>query len=498
MKTGEDARQSLLAGINKVAKAIRGTLGPAATTAIIQREDKFPVVLNDGVSIAKAVHDDDPYVMMGISLIQQVAEEAQSYSGDGTTTATILAQSLCNLGSDYMQEYDLTPRNLVEIIEVEAEAIINAIEDCAIPANDLEAVASIAANNDPKLGLLIAEVMEKVGKDGVVSVEVGSGYETTYEMVNGFEIHSGSISPHFPSSMDDANVLLVQDKINSFNQLLPALEKSISENRGLLIIANDFNPRMLPNLLINVMQGKVNACVIKTPQMGKAQEDWLLDIQSVVHGPIYGKMYDMDISKVEVHGMGHITSMETKRDTTVIKTDTSPDEAHLDDLYQLRDKLDAQEDTDANEWETEMIERRIGRLTNGVASIRVGGYTEVELLETKERVDDAVNAVKHAMQDGIIPGGGCLLNFFGDKSEYDFIDRAFAVPMFTILDNAGQIDDSPYVPSTQYGRDALDGTLVDLVEAGIVDPVNVTINSIRSAVSIAKLVLTSDCLIPLR
>ena len=490
MKTGKDARKALLSGVNKVATAVKGTLGPAATTVILQREDKFPLILNDGVSIAKAVKDEDPYINMGVNLIQQVASEAQSSSGDGTTTATILAQALCNLGFQHLEEEEITARELVEIITTESQKIIDHLLEEAIDCEDsmLDNVAAIASNNDKELGSLIAEVMRKVGKDGVVSVEVGSGYDTVYEMANGFEIHSGAISPHFPRSMDDVNVLLMQDKLNSFDQLLPALEQSIEQGRGLLIITNDINPRMLPNLLINVMQGKVNASVIKVPQMGKAQEDWLLDIQAVVGGPIYGKIYDMDVTKVKVHGMGHALSMEMKKDTTIVKTSDVSDEGHLDDLYQNLQKA-------SNEWEEEIIQRRIGRLTNGIAAIKVGGYTELELLEAKERVDDAVNAVKAAMNGGVIRGGGTLLAKYGSMSAYDYIRQAFVMPHHLILDNAGYNTKS--VMTSNEHINALTGEEVDYLAEGILDPVNVTVNSIISAVSITKLVLTSDCLLPI-
>lgn len=488
MITGDDATKALLAGVNKVATAVKGTLGPAATTVILEREDNFPVVLNDGVSIAKAIKDKDAYVNMGVNLIQQVASEAQNSSGDGTTTATILAQALCNLGVEEIKGGTST-RTLLETLTSESEQIIKAIKEQAVECEDdmLDNVACIASNNDAKLGALIAEIMRKVGKDGVVSVEVGSGFDTTYEMANGFEIHSSTISPHFPKSMDDVNVLLCYDRINSFEQLLPALEQSIQENRGLLIIANDVNARLLPNLLINVMQGKVNATIIKTPEMGRAQENWMLDIQSIVGGPIYGKIYDMDISKVGVHGMGHALSMEMKKDTTILKTDSPPNEKHLDDLYQALD------DEELIEWEKEILQRRIGRLSNGVAAIKVGGYTELELLETKERVDDAVNAVKEAMNGGVVRGGGLTMYAAFRLSASPWIVQAFSIPHHIILENAG------LEPKFDSGKamNALTGNLEDYLSAGVLDPVNVVVNSIRSAVSIAKLVLGSQCLVPM-
>lgn len=494
MILGEEAITKLLEGVNLVANAVKGTLGPAAKTAVIQREGKFPLIVNDGVSIAKAVSHPDPYVQMGVSLMQQVAEEAQSKSGDGTTTATILAQALCNMGfsliNDEQSEWYNNPTKLTQDIREDSENIIKKITAHKVECEGdmIKQVATIAANNDEELGSLIAEVMEKVGKNGVVSVEVGSGFDTTYEMTNGYELMSGGISPHFPSQLKDCNVLLVADKINSFDSLVPVLEMTIEDERPILIVAADFNPNVMPNLLVNVMQGKVNATIIKAPGMGNAPEEALYDLKASVGGQIVGKMYDVEkLTDVTLDDMGYAESVEIGKDSTVISTDKSPNEAHLDNLYQALEGI-------TNDWEKEAMQRRIARLQQGIAAIKVGGKTEVELLERKERIDDAVNAVKAAMQNGVIPGGGILMDYYAGYNKTPVVITAFRIPKFVIQENAGL--DTHLSSDCIMGLDSVSGEWVDMLEAGIIDPLDITINSIRSAVSVATLVLGSNCLIP--
>ena len=504
MIIGNEATTKLLEGVNLVANAVKGTLGPAAKTAIIQRDGKFPIIVNDGVSIAKAVSHPDPYVQLGVSLMQQVAEEAQGKSGDGTTTATILAQALCNIGfsliNDEQSEWYNNPTKLTQEINLLSEEIISSISKHKIDCEGdmIKQVATIAANNDEELGSLIAEVMEKVGKNGVVSVEVGSGFDTTYEMTNGYEVLTGAISPHFPSQLKDCNVLLIADKINSFDSLVPVLEMTIEDERSILIVAADFNPTVMPNLLVNVMQGKVNAVIIKAPGMGNAPEEVLYDLRASVGGKIVGKMYDVEkLSDVTLDDMGYAESVEIGNDSTVISTDKSPNEAHLDNLYQALNDIQLGS-KGANDWAKETMQRRIARLEQGIASIKVGGKTEVELLERKERIDDAVNAVKAAMQNGVIPGGGILMDYYAVQKipSHDEISKAFRIPKFLIQENAGF--QASVSHSATHGMDSAkgDGVWVDMVEAGILDPLDVTINSIRSAVSVATLVLGSNCLIP--
>tara|TARA_R100000152_G_C6781115_1_gene214967 strand:- start:517 stop:1965 length:1449 start_codon:yes stop_codon:yes gene_type:complete len=474
---GKDARKKLLAGVNKVANTVKGTLGPGAKTVIIQREGAYPTILNDGVSVAKAVTDPDPHVQMGIDLIKQVASQAQDKSGDGTTTATVLAQSLCNIGFAMIED-GVDPVEIKATLEAEAETIIRKIKTDAFPCDEdrLEAVATIAANNDAKLGALIAEVMIESGEDGAVSVETGSGFDTTIENVNGFEIHSGALSPHFPKELNDALILLVE-YIDNFDNLIPALELAIKEGRSLLIIAEDYNQRILPNLLINVMQGKVNAALIKVPEMGKARLDWSWDIREATGSMIHSANDDtFSLKKPTLRHMGSATSVVIGRDTTIISTGKHKvAEMYIDRLFEAKDKAET-------DWEQQIITRRIARLQSGIASIKVGGHTEVEILETKERVDDAVNAVKAGMKNGVVAGGATLLTRYARESKYDLVNTAFQIPQQIIMMNAG-ID-------KEFSAD-------DMLSNDVYDPLDVVVNSIRSAVSVASLVLCSDATVSL-
>tara|TARA_R100000995_G_scaffold81228_1_gene53834 strand:+ start:3785 stop:5284 length:1500 start_codon:yes stop_codon:yes gene_type:complete len=497
MIIGNEATKKLLDGVNLVANAVKGTLGPAAKTAVIQRDGKFPIIVNDGVSIAKAVSSPDPYTQLGVSLIQQVADEAQTKSGDGTTTATILAQALCNLGfaliNDEESEWYNNPTQLTQDIRADSEIIIEKILDHKVECKGdmIKQVATIAANNDEELGALIAEVMESIGKEGVVSVEVGGGFDTTYEIINGYEILSGAISPHFPTQLKEANVLLVSDKINSFDSLIPALEASIESERPLLIISHEVSNTVLPNLLVNVMQGKVDASIIRVPGMRSEPEETLRDIAASCGGTVIGKLFDTKLRDVTEADFGYAETVEINNDNTVLTTEDSPSEDYLDRLYQTLHDLEKQTD---NAWAVEAMQRRIARLQQGVAAIKVGGRTEVELLERKERVDDAVNAVKAAMQNGVIPGGGILMDYYSGYNKTPVVNTAFKIPKFTIQENAGY--EASLSSDCVMGLNSVTGEWVNMLEAGIIDPVDVTINSIRSAVSVATLVLGSNCLIP--
>jgi len=488
--TGKEARNKLLQGINKVADAVKGTLGPSAKTVIIQQEDSFPLILNDGVSVARAVNDPDPYVQMGIDLIKQVAEQAQGISGDGTTTATVIAQALCNEGFKEIED----GRDRIELfgmIQEKVDEIVRNIENHSQPCetvDDVSSVAKIAANNDQILGDLIAEVMWEIGSEGAVALKHGSGFETTFEINNGLEIQSGAASPYFSQEMANANVLITTDKINNFESIVPALELSLKEQRGLLIVCADYNEAMLPNLLINVVQGKINACLVKLPSMGKQQEDWADDIHAAVGGKVFRKSLGGSITTVKEGDLGYATLVQCGRNACVVESE-EVDDSHLDDLYQQVEQAD-------HDWDKQTLTRRIARLTKGVASIHVGATTEIEMLEKKERIDDAINAVRAAMRNGVIAGGGVLLNYYGADSGDNMLMAAFSAPMRTIAENAG-IDLSATM-HTKKGLDARTGKLdADMVAVGIIDPVDITINSIESAVSIAKLVLLSDALVAL-
>jgi len=489
--TGKDARAKLLQGVNKVANAVKGTLGANARTVIIEQEDSYPLILNDGVSIARAVNDPDPYVQMGIDLIKQVAEQAQNKSGDGTTTATVIAQALCNEGMELVKR-GISPLEITQELKEESEDIITKIKESARPCeNDEELVdvATIAANNDSELGRLIAEVMSKIGSEGAIALKNGSSYETYYEITDGLDLQTGAISPYFPDSINNASVLITTDKINSFESLIPVMEECLKLNKGLVIFCGDYNPAVLPNLLINVVQGKINATMVKLAGMGDTQKAWAEDIQAITGGEILDKSVGKTLKNIDFEDfpLGHLDTVVCKKDSCVIENSVNAVESHTQNLQQQMKEAD-------NDWDKQTYARRIARLENGVASIMVGANSEVEMMEKKERIDDAVNAVRSAQRNGIIAGGGVLPNYYGQSSESLLISKAFSMPMRLICENAGY---DAYSHDKDIGFNAATGEWVNMIEQGITDPVDVVVNSIRSAVSIATLVLLSDAMVAL-
>ena len=492
---GDDARTKLMRGVEKVECAVRGTLGPGARTVVIEREEGFPLVYNDGVYIAKAVNDPDPYVQMGIDLIRQVAEQAQSKSGDGTTTATVLAKAICDAGFDAIENgYD--PVQLKKDLEYYLTEICWHLRKEARDATEAElwSVATIASNNDEELGTLISKVLSEIGEHGAVAIEAGTGPETTYEIEGGLEVHAGAISPHFPTQMKDALCLLVAGKIKSFDSLLPALQLCVDEERPLVIIADDFNPQVLPDLLLNVVQGKVNATILKTPGMGDVQRQWMEDIHAVVGGSIFSPLKpphsiedDMDLGH-----LGRIASIEIKKDHSVIVDgNEKPNllvEKRLEDLFMAMSKAE-------HDWDKKTFERRIARLQSGVATIKVGGFTDLEILETRERIDDAVNATKAAMKNGIVTGGGLALWDATIKVRNDIhkSNEGFDFPIMPIL---AQMETPSRLIAENMGMNSLEFA-TQTEDGDVYDPLDVVINSLKSAVSIAKLVLLSDALVAL-
>ena len=493
--TGKEARKKLLKGVNKVANAVKNTLGANATTVIIEQEDSFPLILNDGVSIAQAVNDPDPYVQMGIDLIKQVATQAQNSSGDGTTTATVIAQSLCNEGMDMINAGD-DPVEVVDTLKADAEKVITALKEnsteCEALANLID-VATISANNDNELGSLIAEVMHEIGSEGAIAMKNGSSYETYYEVTEGLDIQAGSASPYFTESINNANVLISMDKINTFESIVPAMEASLQEGRGLLIVCSDYNPAILPNLLINVVQGKINATLVKMAGMKDTQWAWAEDIQAITGGEIHSKENGrINISLESDLCMGYADTVVCKKNSCVIENKNNSVDSKIEQLERL------QEDAESS-WDKQVYARRIARLRRGVASIVVGADSEVELRERKERIDDAVNAVRAAQRNGIIAGGGSLLYALSKDSDNPLIVEAFTTPLNLIAAYCDVFVEPEMIDGefNGIGYNAKTNEWCNMIEAGVIDPVDVVVNSIRSAISIATLVLLSEAMVAL-
>tara|TARA_R110000787_G_scaffold137146_1_gene249904 strand:+ start:66 stop:1583 length:1518 start_codon:yes stop_codon:yes gene_type:complete len=492
---GLEAREKLLQGIDLVARTVKPTLGPQARTAILQGNP--PIVINDGVTITKYVSHEDPYVQMGVQLIQNLASKAQSNAGDGTTTACILAQELCYAILDedidnyhsFRKEFDSARDRMIDALD----ALSTEITD-----ESIKDIATIAANNDEKLGTIIAEVFEKVGRDGVITIEEGHGLITEFDFREGLQIDMGYIS-HLFSNQDSGECILekplvfVTNKVLlNFKDILPALEYATEQGRPLFIICNDLKGSALSNLLANVIQGRIQVGVIQAPNFGDAQLDELADIIAVVGGRIYSQEANDDLRIVNANSFGSCDRIIMNQvDTTIVGGDGEVTERvnALRELYKVA----------TNDWVKERVSKRISKLQGGIAVIKVGAGSAVEMRETKERLDDALNATKAALEEGIIVGGGLgLLKAFDsleDKKGLDWLQTAITAPVDTLIDNSGVNDEGLWDKmdwDNDIGFNASNGLVENLIDAGVIDPVKVTKSSFSAAMSIALMFLTTE------
>jgi len=496
--TGAEARSKLLVGVNKVANAVKGTLGPNARTVIIQNPMGMPVILNDGVSIARAVHDNDPYVQMGIDLLKEVASEAQEKSGDGTTTATLIAQTLCN-GSLSLMEKGISPLKIRDELKQYLEESIEYIEMNAITDFDLKDVATIASNNDEELGQLIADAVQKAGSVGGLTIEKSTTGDTYVKESDGFEMNAGYVHPLMANvgrktEYDNPLIAVTTEKIEAFNTLIPALEIAVKNNKPLVIFCSDFNPQMLQNLLVNIVQGKVSVCMVKPSGMPQQKQEWLEDVAYATRANRFSVSLKESIVGITEDDLGSCVRLVSTANSTTLTLKENVDtlDNHIETLV---DACEAEE----NEWLAEAIQNRISRLTSGVSTIYVGGASDVEQVERKERVDDAVNACKLALESGVVVGGGAMLwhaaKQMVSRSEVaELYQSALMTPIKTIITNSGSVDRN-FSLGKQYYMCGKTGEMKKAKDDGVYDPMQVTINSLESAVSIAALVLMTDAAI---
>ncbi|MBT4406417.1 MAG: chaperonin GroEL [Euryarchaeota archaeon] len=488
---GEKAKQKLLEGVNLVGDAVKPTLGPKAKTVVLKERGHAPIVINDGVTIAKAVYSNDEFVQMGVELVRQVASQAQEMSGDGTTTATIIAQRLCN--SSY--NYDTTA--LTKQLNQDLKLVLKELDDMSYEVDPkkwrerLQSVATIAANNDEELGELVAKVVSKVGVNGTVTVENSLGFDTFYEMTEGMELESGYISRLMINNKDKNTcelenplVLLTANNIEGFADILPALEHSNNEKRPLLIICADMKGAALPSLLVNVMKGTINCCVIKVPAWGDMTWDILEDIQALTGGKIYqGPIDDMDF--------GTLQKVSISNDKTVItNTDIDIDER----ISYLTRQIENEENT----WKKEQLQVRVNKLLGGVCVVKAGAHTEAEMRDKRERLDDAINATKAALDEGVVYGGGKALYVLGSTMDiHPLLSEAMKEPMRQLIKNSGLEVEIPDIVGldNKIGFNANTNEFCDIWDDGIIDPVKVTKNSLITAVSIAGLILSAEVLV---
>ncbi|GHV82156.1 60 kDa chaperonin [Spirochaetia bacterium] len=514
----EEARRKLLAGVEQISRAVKVTLGPKGRNVLLDKKFGAPTVTKDGVSVAKEVELADPYENMGAQLLKEVATKTNDVAGDGTTTATVLAYSLIKEGLKSVAA-GMTPIELKRGIDKAVEIAVDEIKKNSKEIKDKEEishVASVSANNDSEIGNTIADAMEKVGKDGVITVEESKTMDTTIEFVEGMQFDRGYISAYFvtdrdtmTSVYDDAYILIHDKKISSMKDLLPLLEKVAQSGKPLLIIAEDVDGEALSTLVVNSLRGTLRACAVKAPGFGDRRKAMLEDIAILTGGEVISEELGLKLENTELSQLGKAKSIKIDKDnTTVINGAGKPKEIQ-DRIAQIKAQV---EDT-TSDYDREKLQERLAKLAGGVAVINVGAATEVELKEKKHRVEDALSATRAAIEEGIVPGGGLALIQAANTLEkhdtsalsndekvgFKIVVRALEEPIRQIAENA-DVDSAIIADKAKSGKkgigyDAAKGQWVDMVQAGIIDPAKVTRSALQNAASIASLLLTTECAI---
>jgi chaperonin GroEL len=515
LKFNEDARHALERGINKVANAVKVTLGPRGRNVVLDRKWGAPIITKDGVTVAKEIELSDPWENMGAQLCREVASKTNDVAGDGTTTATVLAQALVNEGMRYVVAGG-NPIALKRGIEKAVQKAVEAIHQMAIPVSgreQIEYVASIAGN-DPEIGKIIAEAMDKVGKDGVITIEESKGTQTTLEIVEGMQFDRGYISPYFitdPERMEavleDVLILIHEKKISSAQDLLPVLERVAQARRPLLIIAEDVEGDALATLVVNKLRGVLQCAAVKAPGFGDRRKAMLEDIAILTGGRFISEDLGIKLENVTLDMLGQAKKVVlTKEETTIIEGAGSK-EAVMGRISQIKRLIETTESS----YDREKLQERLAKLSGGVAVIKVGATTETELKEKKHRFEDAHSATRAAVEEGIVPGGGKVflnaqaaldelqLDDPDERTGVEIVRRALEEPLRQIAENAG-LEGSVIVEKVkalgkEEGLDARTGEFVNLVQAGIIDPAKVSRTALENAASIAGLVLTTDAMV---
>jgi chaperonin GroEL len=515
LKFNEDARHALERGINKVANAVKVTLGPRGRNVVLDRKWGAPIITKDGVTVAKEVELSDPWENMGAQLCREVASKTNDVAGDGTTTATVLAQALVNEGMRYVVAGG-NPIALKRGIEKAVQKAVEAIRQMAIPVSgreQIEYVASIAGN-DHEIGKIIAEAMDKVGKDGVITIEESKGTQTTLEIVEGMQFDRGYISPYFitdPERMEavlEGVLILIHEKrISSAQDLLPVLERVAQARRPLLIIAEDVEGDALATLVVNKLRGVLQCAAVKAPGFGDRRKAMLEDIAILTGGRFISEDLGIKLENVTLDMLGQAKKVViTKEETTIIEGAGSK-EAVMGRISQIKRLIETTESS----YDREKLQERLAKLSGGVAVIKVGATTETELKEKKHRFEDAHSATRAAVEEGIVPGGGKVflnaqaaldelqLDDPDERTGVEIVRRALEEPLRQIAENAG-LEGSVIVEKVkalgkEEGLDARTGEFVNLVQAGIIDPAKVSRTALENAASIAGLVLTTDAMV---
>ena len=517
VKFGNDARVKMLKGVNVLADAVKVTLGPKGRNVILDKSFGAPTITKDGVSVAREIELEDKFENMGAQMVKEVASKANDAAGDGTTTATVLAQSIENEGLKAVAA-GMNPMDLKRGIDKAVSAVVYELKNLSKPcetAKEIEQVGTISANSDSIVGQLISQAMEKVGKEGVITVEDGTGLEDELDVVEGMQFDRGYLSPYFINKPETATVeldnpylLLVDKKISNIRELLPVLEGVAKAGKPLLIIAEDVEGEALATLVVNTMRGIVKVAAVKAPGFGDRRKAMLQDIAILTAGTVISEEIGMELEKATLEDLGQAKRVVINKDNTTI-IDGIGDESQIKGrVAQIRQQIEES----TSDYDKEKLQERVAKLAGGVAVIKVGAATEVEMKEKKDRVDDALHATRAAVEEGIVAGGGVALvraaakvaaNLKGDNEEQNvgikLALRAMEAPLRQIVTNAGE--EASVVASAvkngegNFGYNAGTEQYGDMIEMGILDPTKVTRSALQFAASVAGLMITTECMV---
>jgi chaperonin GroEL len=512
----EEARQSILRGVDKLANAVKVTLGPKGRNVVIEKKFGSPTVTKDGVTVAKEIELKDPHENLGAQMVKEVASKTSDSAGDGTTTATILAQAIYREGIKNVVAGS-NPMSIKRGIDKAVSKVVDKLKEISKDINDKKEIAqvgTISSNNDHEIGNIIAEAMDKVGKDGVITIEENKSIETVLDIVEGMQFDRGYISPYFvtnPDSMEcvleDAYIIIYDKKISSMKDLLPILEQLAKQNAQFLIIAEDVEGEALATLVVNKLRGTLNCCAVKAPGFGDRRKEMLQDLAVLTGGQVVSEDLGLKLENIKFTDLGRAKRIVIDKENTTIVEGAGKEK----DIEARVNQIKKQIEETTSDYDREKLQERLAKLVGGVAVIKVGAATETEMKEKKARVEDALNATKAAVEEGIVPGGGVAfiralsgldnLKLGSDEQiGVEIVKKALEYPIRQIAENAGYegsiiVNEIKASKDVAYGFDAYEEKYTDMIKAGIIDPTKVARCALQYAASVASLMLTTEALI---
>ena len=514
---GIEARERILNGVAFLSKAVKATLGPAGRNVVLAKSWGSPTVTKDGVSVAKEIELEDPYENMGAQMVKEVSSKTSDVAGDGTTTATVLAEAIFREGLKNVTA-GANPMDLKRGIDIAVEAVVKELKNQSQPVKDRKSIAqvgTVSANGDSSIGEIIAEAMDKVGKDGTITVEEAKGIDTTLDVVEGMQFDRGYLSPYFVTDQEnmeavlkDALILIHEKKLSSMKDLLPILEKIAKTGKPLLVIAEDVEGEALATFVVNKVRGTLSACAVKAPGYGDRRKEMLEDLAALTGGRVITEDLGIKLESIELSDLGKAKSVVIDKDNTTVVEGGGSSADIKGRINQIRRQIDET----TSDYDREKLQERLAKLAGGVAVVNVGAATETEMKEKKARVEDALHAVRAAVEEGIVPGGGVALvrcidilekvrgQVKGDqKTGVDIVRRSLSSPMRQIAANAGE-EGSLVVQKVRegkgaYGYNARTEVYEDMIKAGVTDPTKVVRAALENAASIAGLLLTTEALV---